>query len=206
MLVFIDYSKAFDFVDHKTLWKTMHDISGFPDHITLLLKFLYDIQMAIVRIENSYSDCFQMGKGVRQGCIISLYLFNLYGERIMRSALDTNIGRISIGVETVKDLRYADDTTAISETVRDMKHMIEKIRLESDKIGLYLNVDKTKMMVIGGNNEQLYVNGRVVEKVILIFLGLTSQKRAVQRRKSIVEFQWQSLQLFHSHKSGKIEV
>ena len=83
----------------------------------------------------------------------------------MRSALDTSIGGISIEGETVKDRRYADDTTAISETVRDMKYMIEKIRLESEKFGLDLNLDKTKMMVIGGNNEQFYVNGRVVEKV-----------------------------------------
>ena len=103
-----------------------------------------------------------MVKGVRQGCIISPYLFNIYGERIMSSALDTIIGGISIGGKTVKNLRYAHDTTTISETIRDVKHMIEKIRLESEKIGLYLNVDKTKMMVIGGNNEQLYVNGRVV--------------------------------------------
>ena len=149
----------------------MHDM-GFPDHITLLLKSLYDTPMATVRIENSYSDYYQMGKRVKQGCIISPYLFNLYGERIMRFALDSNNGEISIGGETVNDLRYADDTTAISETVRDMKHMIEKIRLESEKIEFYLKVDKTKMMVIEGNNEQLYVNCRVVKKVTdFNFLG-----------------------------------
>ena len=90
----------------------------------------------------------------------------------MRSALGTNIGGIATGEEAVKDLRYADDTTAISETVREMKHMIEKIRLESEKIGLYLKVDKSKMMVIEGNNEQLHVNCRVVEKVTdFNFLG-----------------------------------
>ena len=82
---FIDYAKAFDCVDHNKLWKILKEM-GIPDHLTCLLRNLYTGQEATVRTGHGTTDCFQIGKGVRQGCILSLYLFNFYAEYIMRNA------------------------------------------------------------------------------------------------------------------------
>ena len=84
-ICFIDYAKAFDCVDHNQLWKILKEM-GIPDHLTFLLRNLHAIQKATVRTGHGTTDWFQIGKGVRQGCILSPYLFNLYAEYIMRNA------------------------------------------------------------------------------------------------------------------------
>ena len=105
---FIDYAKAFDCVDHDKLWKILKEM-GIPDHLTCLLRNLYAGQEATVRTVHGTTDWFQIGKGVRQGCILSLYLFNLYTEYIMRNTgLEEAQAGIKIARRNINNLRYAD--------------------------------------------------------------------------------------------------
>ena len=107
---FIDYAKSFDCVDHNKLWKIQE--MGIPDHLTCLLRNLYAGQEATVRTGHGTTDCFQIGKGVHQGCILSPCLFNLYAEYIMRNAgMDEAQTEIKIAGRNTNYLRYADDTT-----------------------------------------------------------------------------------------------
>ena len=108
---FIDYAKAFDCLDHNTLWKILKEM-GIPDHLTCLLRNLYAGQEATVRTGHGTTDWFQIGKGVPHGCILSPCLFNLYSEYILRnSGLDEAQDGIKIGKRNINNLRYADDTT-----------------------------------------------------------------------------------------------
>src|SRR5574341_2351882 len=108
---FIDYAKAFDYVDHKKLWKILKEM-GIPDHLTCLLINLYAGQEATVKTGHGTTDWFQTGKGVHQGCILSLCLFNLYTEYSMRnSGLEEAQAGIKIAGRNINNLRYADDTT-----------------------------------------------------------------------------------------------
>ena len=116
---FIDYAKAFDCVVHNKLWKIVKEM-GIPDHLTFLLRNLYAGQEATVRTGHGTTDWFQIGKGVRQGYILSLCLFNLYAEYIMRNArLDEAQAGIKIDGGNINNLRYADDTTLIAEKKRN---------------------------------------------------------------------------------------
>ena len=113
---FIDYAKAFNCVDHKKMWKVTQEM-GIPDHLTCLLRNLYAGQEATVRTGHGTTDWFQIGKGVRQGCILSPYWFNLYADYIMRNAgLDEAQARIKIARRNITNLRYADDTTLMAES------------------------------------------------------------------------------------------
>ena len=107
---FIDYAKAFDCVDHSKLWKILQEM-GIPDHLTCLLRNLYAGQEATVRTGRGTTDWFQIGKGVRQGCILSPCLFNLYAEYKMRNAgLEESQAGIKIARRNINNLRYANDT------------------------------------------------------------------------------------------------
>ena len=110
---FIDYAKAFDCVDHSKLWKILKEM-GIPDHLTCLLRNLYAGQEAIVRTGHGTTDCFQIGKGVRQGCILSHCLFNLYAEHIMRNAglEEAQVG-IKMARRNINNLRYADRKSVV---------------------------------------------------------------------------------------------
>ena len=113
---FIDYAKAFDCVDHNTLWKILKEM-GIPDHLTCLLRNLYAGQEATIRTGYGTTDWFKIGKGVRQGCILSPCLFNLYAEYIMRNAgLEEAQAGIKIAGRNINNLRYADDTTFMIES------------------------------------------------------------------------------------------
>ena len=112
---FIDYVKAFDCMDHNKLWKILKEM-GLPDHLTCLLRNLYAGQKATIRTGHGTIDWFQIGKGVRQGCIFSLCLFNLYTEYIMRNAgLEEAQAGIKIARRNINNLRYAVDTTLMTE-------------------------------------------------------------------------------------------
>ena len=112
----IDYAKAFDCVDHNKLWKIMKEM-GISEHLTCLLRKLYADQEATVRAGHGTTDWFQIGKGVRQGCILSPCLFNLYAEYIMRiTGLDEAQAGIKISWRNINNLRYADDTTLMAES------------------------------------------------------------------------------------------
>ena len=114
--VFIDYTKAFDYVDHNKLWKTLQEM-GIPDHLNCLLQNLYADQEATVRTRHGTTDWFKTGKGVHQGSILSLCLFNIYAEYIMWNArLDESQAEIKIARRNINNLRYADDTTLTGES------------------------------------------------------------------------------------------
>ena len=116
---FIDYAKAFDYVNHNKLWKVLKEM-GIPDHLTCLLRNLYAVQEATIRTGHGTTDWFQIGKEVRQGCILSPCLFNFYAESIMRNAgLEETQAGIKFAVRNINNLRYADDTTLWQETKRN---------------------------------------------------------------------------------------
>ena len=120
---FNDYAKAFDRVDHHKLWTILKEM-GIPDHLTGLLRNLYAGQEATVRTGHETTDWFQIGKGVRQGCIWSPCLFNLYAEYIMRNAglEEAQVG-IKIAGRNINNLRYADDTTLMAESEEELKSL-----------------------------------------------------------------------------------
>ena len=118
---FIDYAKAFDCVDHNKLWKILQEM-GIPDHLTCFLRNLYAGQEATVRTGHGTTDWYQIGKGVRQGCILSPCLFNFYAEYIMRNAgLEESQAGIKIAGRNVNNLIYADDTTLMAESEEELK-------------------------------------------------------------------------------------
>ena len=120
---------------------------GIPDHLTCLLRNLYAGQEATVRSGHGTTDWFQTGKGVRQGCTLSLCLFNVYAEYIMRNAeLDEAQGGFKIARRNINNLSHADDTTLMAESEEELKSLLMKVKVESEKVGLKLNFQKTKIM------------------------------------------------------------
>ena len=146
---FIAYAKAFDCMDHNRLWKTLKEM-GIPDHLTWLLRNLYSDQEATVWTRHGAKDWFQIGKGVCQGCILSPCLFNFYAEYIMRNArLDEAQAGIKIARRNSTNFRYADDTTLMAESEEELKSLLMEVKEESEKAGLKLYVQKTKLMASG---------------------------------------------------------
>ena len=112
-----------------------------PDHLTCFLRNLYAGQKATVRTGHETTDWFQIGKGVHQGCILSLCLFNLYAEYIRQNArLDEAQAGIKIARRNINNLRYADDTTLMAETEEELKSLLMKVKKESQRAGLKLNI------------------------------------------------------------------
>ena len=145
---FIDYAKAFDCVDHNKLWKILKEM-GIPDHLTCLMRNLYAGQEATVRTGHGTTDWFQKRKGVHQGYILSPCLFNLYSEYIMRNAgLDEAQAGMKIAGRNINNLRYADDTTLMAES-EELNSILMKVKEESEKADLKLNIQKTKNMASG---------------------------------------------------------
>ena len=123
---------------------------GIPDHLTCLLRNQYAGQEATVRTGHGTTDCFQIGKGVQQGCVLSPCLFNLYAEYIMRNAgLEEAQARIEIPGRNIHNLRYADDTTLMAESEEELKSLLIKVKEESEKVGLKLNIQKANIMASG---------------------------------------------------------
>ena len=123
---------------------------GFSDHLTCLLRNLYVGQEATVRTGHGTTHWFQIGKGVCQGCILSPCLFNLYAEYIMQNVgLDEAQAGIKIARRNINNLRYADDTTLLAESEEELNSLLMKVKEESEKAGLKLNIQKTKIMVSG---------------------------------------------------------
>ena len=122
-------------------------MTGMPDHLTCLLKNLYAGHEATVRTGHGTTDWFQIRKGVCQGCILSPYLFNLYAEYIMQNArLDEAQAGIKIARRNINNFRYADDTTLMAESKEEPKSLLMKVKEESEKVGLKLSIQKTKIM------------------------------------------------------------
>ena len=123
---------------------------GIPDHLTCLLRNLYAGQEARVRTVHGTTDWFQIGKGVRQGCILSPCLFNFYAEYNMRNAgLEEAQAGIKIARRNINNLRYTDDTTLMAESEKELKRLLMKLKEETEKLCLKLNIQKTKIMASG---------------------------------------------------------
>ena len=161
---FIDYAKAFDCVDHQKLWKILKEM-GISDHVTCLLRNLYTGQERTVRTGHGTTDWFQIGKGVCQSCILSPCLFNLYAEYIMRNAgLEETQDGIKIAGRNINNLRYSDDTTLMAESEEELKSLLMKVKEESEKAGLKLNIQKMKIMA-SGPITSWEIDGETVETV-----------------------------------------
>ena len=174
-LCFIDYTKAFDSVDHSKLWKVLKEM-GIPEPLTCLLINLYAGQEATVRTEHGATDWFQIRKGVCQGCVLSPCLFNFYAEYIMWNAvLDEAQAGIKIAGRCINNLRYADGTTLMAVN-EELKSLLMKLKEENEKVGLKLNIQKTKMMA-SCPITSWQMDGKTVETVRDYFFGLQNHCR-----------------------------
>ena len=127
-ICFIDYAKAFDCVNQNKLWEILKEI-GIPDHLTCLLRNLYAGQEATVRTDDRTMHWFQIGKGVRQGCILSPFIFNLYAKYLKQNAgLDEAQAGIKIARRNINNLRHADDTTLMAESEEEQKSLLMKVK------------------------------------------------------------------------------
>ena len=158
-------------MDHNKLWKILQEM-GIPDHLNCLLRNLYAGQEATVRTGHGTTDWFQIGKGIHQGCILSPCLFNLYAEYIVRNTgLEEAQAGIKIAGRHINNFRYADDTTLMAESEEELKSLLMKMKEESEKVGLKLNIQKTKIMA-SSPITSWQIDGETVEAVSdFIFLG-----------------------------------
>ena len=152
-------------------WKILKKM-GIPDHLTCLLRNLYADQEATIRTGHGTTGWFQIGKGVHQDCILSPCLFNLYAEYIMRIAgLEEAQAGIKINGRNINNLRYADDTTLMAESKEELKSLLMKMKEEREKVGLNLNIQKTKIMACSPITSR-QIDGETVKTVSdFIFLG-----------------------------------
>ena len=135
--------------DHNKLWKILQEME-ISDHLIYLLRNLYSDQEATVITRHGTTDLFQIGKGVHQGCILSLCLFNVNEEYIMRNArLDEAQAGIKNAGGNINNFRYTDDTTLMAESEKELKSLLMKLKEQSEKVGLKLNIQKTKIMASG---------------------------------------------------------
>ena len=144
---------------------------GIPDHLTCLLRNLYAGQDVTVRTGHGTADWFQIMKGICLGCILSLCLFSLYAENIMRNArLDEAQAGIKIAERNINNLRYADDTTLMAKSEEEVKSLLMKVKEKSEKVGLKLNIQKTKIMA-SGPITSWQIDGETVSGFIIFFWG-----------------------------------
>ena len=151
---------------------------GIPDHLTCLLRNLYAGQEATIRTGHGTTNWFQIEKGLCQGCILSPCLFNLYAEYIMTNAgLDEAQAGIKISGRNINNLRYADDTTFMAES-EELKSLLMKVKEESEKVGLKLNIQKMKIMA-SGPIPSWQIDGETVETVLTLILGAPKSLKMV---------------------------
>jgi len=151
-------------VDNNKLWEILKEM-GIPDHLTCLLRNLYAGQEATVRTGHGTTDWFQIGKAVCQGCTLSPCLFNFYADYIMRNARpDEAQAGTKITGRNINNLSYADDSTLMAESKEELKRLLMKVKEDSEKAGLKLNVQKTKIMA-SGPITSWQINGETMETV-----------------------------------------
>ena len=172
-ICFIDYSKAFDSVNHKTLIDTLQNI-GIDENDVAIISRLYWNQITRIKTNTSLSDAVNIKKGVRQGCVLSPSLFNIYTEYIFRG-LESMPG-VKVGGRLINNLRYADDTALMADSSEDLQNLVTAVKNESAKLGLNINIKKTKSMVISRSElvpkARLLIDGTEVEQVkSFVYLG-----------------------------------
>ena len=214
---FIDYSKAFDCVKHSELWKTLRAM-GFGRRVVSLIKDLYMGQESAVRLEDDITEWFSVQKGVRQGCILSPYLFSAYTEQIMREVnSDVRSSRFDVvrvnGAE-VGDLRYADDTALLSTSASGLESLMKTVKDHSEEKGLLLNVKKTKIMDSKDCKEpsSIRIGNELVERVNSFeYLGAVIRddgdcSREVKRRLAIASRKLVELEKLWSSADVKLKL
>ena len=145
---------------------------GISDYLTCLLKNLYASQDSTVRTRHGTMDWFKIGKGVRQGCILSPCLFNLYAEYIMRNAeLDEAQDGIRTAGRNINNLRYADDTTLMAKSKEELKSLLMRVKEKSEKAGLKVNIPKAQIMALGPITSWQIAGEKVGIVTDIIFLG-----------------------------------
>lgn len=171
---FLDYSKAFDSVDWNHLWKVLKEMA-IPGHLIQLIKSLYTSNEAYVRVDGELSQPFQIKKGVRQGCVLSPLLFNIYGEWIIRKATEKWQGGITLAGKRISNLRYADDTTLLASSEEEMAELLQRVERFSEEAGLRLNRTKSFIMVVDRRKtipRPFRTLQDIAEKENLIYLGV----------------------------------
>lgn len=163
-MCFIDFKKAFDSIQHERLWWTMLDM-GYPPHLVNLLASLYKGQKACVRVAGVMSDWFKVNKGVRQGCILSPYLFNIVSEMVMREALENYDGGVLIGGRKINNLRYADDIVLLASSLTELQDLLNRVVTAGSKYNMHINAAKTKVMSLNKEPITVTVEGKVLEQV-----------------------------------------
>ena len=168
---FIDYAKVFDCVNHNKLCKVLK-VMGIPDQFTCLLRNPYAGQEAIVRTGQGIADWFKIEKGIRQGCILSPCLFNLYAGYIMRNAgLDESQDGVKIAGRNINNLRYADDSTLMAESEQELKSLLTRVKEEREETVLKCNIQIIKIMASSPITSG-QIEGQTMETVTnFIFLG-----------------------------------
>ena len=191
---FIDYSKAFDTVNHEKLIECLKKVDIDENDIALLSN-LYWEQLTKVRIDNTLTNPVKIKRGVRQGCVLSPSLFNLYTEFIFRET--ENHPGLKVGGTNINNLRYADDTVLLAESEEELQELVTVVKEESEKYGLLMNVKKTKTLLISKNTDKRPINikidGKLVEQVeSFVYLGqlITEDGRSeaeIKRRAGIAK-------------------
>ncbi|KAL0879221.1 hypothetical protein ABMA27_003004 [Loxostege sticticalis] len=200
-ICFVDFSKAFDSVQWPKLWNTLLEM-GTPKHLVHLIRNLYEKGTASVRTDEVLSGQFHPSAGVRQGCIVSPLLFNIYTELIMRITLDEWTDGISIGGLKISNLRYADDTTLFATSIDHMQELLKRMEAVSLEFGLKINRSKTKVMIVDRANDNSpevkhIANCEVVQSYV--YLGALISKNGgcideVKRRMAITRSTMSKLQ------------
>ena len=179
-MCFIDYAKAFDCVSHRKLWDTMEHM-GFPAHIIQLVANLYKEQESVARTTNGDSDWFTIERGVRQGCVISPGLYNIYSEHIMRCVLEEHHDGIPIGGRRETNLRFPDDITLLCTSKEKLLGLLKKAKEDSMSQHLLLNTQKTKIMVVDKGRERkedFVLDGEKIEEVeSFVYIGSAQEIR-----------------------------
>ena len=169
-MCFIDYANAFDCVNHQLLWQDM-----LPSTCNRTARTSYKNQEAAVKTSSGTSEWFSIERGLRQGCIVSPSLFNIYSENITREAMENTSVGITIGGRKINNLRYADDTTLLCESKEDIMELLTRIQHLSKEKGLLLNTRQTKIMVVDKNmtdDHKFILNGEELEEVkSFVYLG-----------------------------------
>lgn len=175
-LCFIDYNKAFDKIRHDRLIQLLQE-KKLDTRDTRIIANLYYNQKAVVQIDNTTSKKIEIRRGVRQGCVLSATLFNIYAEEIMRKALEDETVGVKVNGIAINNIRYADDTVLVATNLVDLQRLINKVTIASEEWGLSLNTKKTKYMVMTKTtqgNGSLYVHNEPIEEVMKFnYLGTT---------------------------------
>ena len=158
-------------MDQNKLWKILQEM-GIPDHLTCLLRNLYAGQEATIRTGHGMMNWFQIGKEVHQIWMLSPCLFILYAEYVMRNAgLEEAQAGIKIAGRNIHNLRYADDTNLMAESEEELRNLLMKVKEESEKVGLKLNIQKTKI-IASSPTTSWWIDGETMETVTEYFWGL----------------------------------